>query len=66
MTAHELLNLIDNNSVIQLAEPDGRVIADDLTDPIYSQAFGNYVIDRIEAVEELHIIAYIKIGPIIK
>lgn len=65
MTVKDILTLIDDETVIQLVEPGGRVIADDLTEPIYSEAFANYCIDRIQVVEDQAIHAYIKVGPVI-
>lgn len=65
MTVKDILTLIDDQTVIQLVEPGGRIIADDLTEPIYREAFKNYCIDKIKVVDEQALHAIIKVGPVI-
>ena len=65
MTVKDILTLIDDQTVIQLVEPGGRIIADDLTEPIFREAFKNYCVDKIKVADDQALHAVIKIGPVI-
>lgn len=67
MTVKDLLQTCDQVALVtlkvRLCDSTERTICKDAGDPITSDAFSAYIIERIEVPEEGHISAYIKIIP---